>query len=103
MNEVGKKYNYRTLYRKRKLYEVFSNEKLTPLVSKLTWSHYLLLLTLNTDNKIIYYINVSISQNFSVRELEIRIKNKEYERLGYKVKEKLITQEETIINDFIKN
>lgn len=36
MSEVGKKYNYRTLYRMRKLYEVFSNEKLTPLVSKLT-------------------------------------------------------------------
>ena len=36
MIEVGKKYNERTLYRMRKFYEVFSNEKLTPMVSKLS-------------------------------------------------------------------
>ncbi len=41
MLEVGKKYNERTLYRMRKFYEVFKNEKLTPLVSKLSWSHYI--------------------------------------------------------------
>src|SRR5574344_1377497 len=38
MNEVGKKYNYRTLYRMRKFYELFNNVILTPLVSKLQWS-----------------------------------------------------------------
>ena len=36
--EVGKKYNYRTLYRMRKFYELFSDEKLTTLWSKLSWS-----------------------------------------------------------------
>ena len=41
MLEVGKKYNYRTLYRMRKFYDMFSNEKLTPMVSKLCWSHYM--------------------------------------------------------------
>ena len=76
MREVGKKYNYRTLYRMRKLYEVFGNEKLTTMLSKLTWSHYLLLLTLNENNKIIYYINLAISQNFSVRQLEEKSKIK---------------------------
>ena len=35
MVEVGKKYNYRTLYRMRKFYEVFSNEKLTPIEVKI--------------------------------------------------------------------
>ena len=34
MLEVGKKYNYRTLYRMRKFYELFDNEKLTTLLSK---------------------------------------------------------------------
>mgnify|MGYP003289225941 CR=1 FL=1 len=38
--EVGKKYNERTLYGMRKFFEVFSNEKLNPLGSKLSWSHY---------------------------------------------------------------
>ncbi|MBO5095778.1 MAG: DUF1016 family protein [Bacilli bacterium] len=103
MREVGKKYNYRTLYRMRKLYEVFGNEKLTTLLSKLTWSHYLLLLTLNDNNKIIYYINLAISQNFSVRQLEEKIKNKEYERLDENTRNKLIKQEENKVSDLIKN
>ena len=41
--------------------------------------------------------------NLSVRELKIRIKNKEYERLDNKTQEKLITKEEINIEDFIKN
>ena len=49
MLEVGKKYNERTLYRMRKFYEVFKNEKLTPLVSKLSWSHYIQLLSLKFE------------------------------------------------------
>jgi len=40
MVEVGKKYNYRNLYRMRKYYEIFSNEKLPTLSAKLSWSHY---------------------------------------------------------------
>lgn len=40
MLDVGKKYNEITLYAMRKFYEVFSNEKLNPLGSKLSWSHY---------------------------------------------------------------
>jgi len=103
MLEVGKKYNYRTLYRMRKLYEVFSNEKLTPLVSKLTWSHYLELLSINDSDKISYYINICISQNLSKRELISKIKLCEYERLDDFTKFKLINKEESKINDFIKN
>ena len=38
--EVGKKYNLSNLYRMRKFYKIFSNEKLEPLVPKLCWSHY---------------------------------------------------------------
>ena len=103
MMEVGKKYNIRTLYRMRKFYEVFSNEKLTPLVSKLTWSHYIQLVSLNDVNKIIYYINVSVNQNLSKNELIERIKNKEYERLPLTTKNKIITKEESKIDDLIKN
>ena len=40
--EVGKKYNRRTLFRMKKLYIVFSNKKVTTLLTQLTWSHYLL-------------------------------------------------------------
>ena len=63
INEVGKIYNERTLYRMRKFYDLFSNEKLTPLVSKLSWSHYTLLLSLKNNDEIIYYINKTLSNN----------------------------------------
>ena len=41
--EVNKKYNKRTLYRMRQLYIFLSNEKVSPVGTQLTFSHYLLL------------------------------------------------------------
>ena len=55
--EVGKKYNERTLYGMRKFYEVFSNEKLNPVGSKLSWSHYREVLSIKNVDEIIYYLN----------------------------------------------
>ena len=57
----------------------------------------------NDINKIDYYIKIAEQQNLSVRQLRERIKNKEYERLDEKTKEKLINDEEPRINDLIKN
>lgn len=76
--EVGKKYNERTLYRMRKFYEIFSSKKLTPLVSKLSWSHYLQLLSLRNNDEIIYYINLTLKHNLSKRQLQDRIIAREY-------------------------
>lgn len=101
--DVGKKYNYRTLYRMRKLYEVFRDKKLTTMLSKLTWSHYLLLLSLNDNAEIYYYIKVSEEQNLDARGLNNKIKSNEYKRLDEKTKSKLINNEKTLISDFIKN
>ena len=101
--EINRKYNYRTLYRMRKFYEVFKSEKLTTVLSKLTWSHYLELLHINDDNKILYYSNISIDRNLSVRELSKIIKSNEYERLDENTKVKLISQEQITVSDFVKN
>ena len=103
MIEVGKKYNERTLYRMRKFYEVFNNEKLTPLVSKLSWSHYIQLLSLKNVNEIIYYINVTLNNNLNKRELQERINNQEYDRLSNETKIKFIESEELKVNDLIPN
>ena len=78
-------------------------EKLPTLSAKLTWSHYDELLKLNSIDEINYYIIITEQQNLSVRELRARIKNKEYERLDDKTKQKLITKKETTLVDFIKN
>jgi len=101
--EVGKKYDKRTLRRIRQYYIVFKDGKWSPLATKLTWSHYIELLPLKNDDKIMYYINQCITFNLSRNELRERIKNKEYERLDEKTKLKLINKEEPTVKDLIKN
>ena len=104
VDEIGKKYNYRTLYRMRSFYKVFNNEKLTPLVSKLSWSHYIQLLSLNDIDEIIYYIRQSVKLHLSKNDLISKIKKKEYERLDNKTKEKLKNNiEEIVVSDLVKN
>ena len=101
--EVGKKYNRRTLFRMKQFYNMFKDEKVSPLATQLTWSHYVELLPLSDTNEINYYINLSINNNLGVRELRNRIKNKEYQRLDNNAKNKLINKEEMDVIDYIKN
>lgn len=79
--EIGKKYNRRTLFRMKQFYNVFSNSKVSPLATQLTWSHYIELLPIKDENKLIYYLNISIEQNLSRNNLRYKIKAKEYERV----------------------
>lgn len=101
--EVGKKYNKRTLFRMRQFYILFKDEKVSPVRTQLTWTHFRELLPIKDINKINYYINITETQNLSVRQLRLRIKNNEYERLDDKTKLKLIKKEKTKVEDFIKN
>ena len=101
--EVGKKYNERTLYGMRKFFEVFNNEKLNPLGSKLSWSHYRELLTIKNIDAIIYYIGICENNSLSKRQLQERIKNHEYDRLNNETKTKLIESKELKVDDLIPN
>ena len=101
--EVNKKYSTRLLFRMRRLYMFFKEIKMPTLSAKLTISHYDELFKLNSNNKINYYIKITEQQNLSVRQLREKIKNKEYERLDEKTKEKLMSNEEPKVNDLIKN
>lgn len=103
MVEVGKKYGKSTLFKIRKFYLIFSNEKVAPLVPQLSWSHCLILLPIKDINKINYYIEQVSKRNLSKRQLENAIKMKEYERLPNKTKSKLINKQESNIVDFVKN
>ena len=103
INEVGKKYNERTLRRMRQFYVVFNNEIWSTMSTKLTWSHYVELLPLKDVNEINYYINITEEYNLGIRELREKIKNREYQRLEDKTKLKLINKEEITVSDFIKN
>ena len=100
--EVGKKYNRRTLFRMKQLYNVFSNEKVSTLWTQLTWSHLRLLFNLEIDS-INYYIQIIIDKHLSVRELEFKIKSNEYERLPVETKNKLICDENIEVKDLVPN
>ncbi len=101
--EIGKKYNKRTLFRMRQFYLTFKDEKVSPVGTQLTWTHFRELLALKNMNKINYYIKITGENNLSVRELRQRIKSNEYERLDDKTKVMLIKKEEPKTEDLIKN
>ena len=103
MNEVGKKYDKSTLFRIRKFYLIFSDEKVVPLVPQLNWSQCLILLPLKDINKINYYIKQITIRNLSKRELQQIIINNEYERLPEETKSKLIKNQNENLMDLVKN
>ena len=103
MVEVGKKYKVSNLYKMRKFYEIFSDEKLYPLGTKLSWSHYRELLTIKNIDEIIYYIHICEEGNLSRRQLQEKIKNNEYNRLSSETKIKLIESKDLNVNDLIPN
>lgn len=98
--DLNKKYSVTTLSYMKQFYEsgIFQ-----PMVGKLSWSHYLQLLPLKDKDKINYYIDITLKNNLSKRQLCERIKNNEYERLDDKTKQKLIEHKETKVEDLIKN
>ena len=103
VKEVGKKYNKRTLFRMKQFYNKFNNQIVSPLATQLTWSHYTELMSVKDNDKIMYYISITVKNNLSKRELREKIKSKEYERLPEKTKEKLINKEKTKVIDYVKN
>ena len=103
VNELGKKYNVRTLRRIRQFYLVIGDKIWSPVATNLTWSHYSELLPLKDINEINYYIKITSEQCLSKRGLREKIKNKEYQRLDDNTKLKLVNKEKINIGDNIKN
>ena len=98
--EFGKGYTQTRLKYIRRFYEI--SLKCPTLSDKLSFSHYCEIMWLD-ENEIDYYINISLIDNLSVRELRKKVKSKEYERLPEETKNKLIKKEETNEEDLIKN
>ena len=87
----------------KQFYNVFSNEKVSTMLTQLSWSHYLLLISLNDYNEIIYYIRVAKDNNLSQRQLQKRIKNSEYKRLPIETRSKITNSELLNIKDLVPN
>ena len=100
INELGKKYSYRTLNYMVKFYNL---QKMQSLTANLSWGHWIELLSIKDDNKIDYYIKQCELHSLTTRQLREKIRLKEYERLPEKTKIKLIENKKSDIKDLIKN
>ena len=98
--ELGKGYSERSLKYMRKFYIC---QKGQPLAAQLSWSHYIILLSIEDKYKRDYYMNKVITCNLGKRELYDRIKSNEYERLDEVTRNKLIIKEKLDISDEIKH
>ena len=99
-NDLNKNYSVRYLFDIRKLYLFI---KVHPLGAQLTMSHCRILFRLNNSDEIEYYINQVIDKNLSKRELEILIKNKEYDRLPIETRNKILNKEQLEVRDLVPN
>ena len=98
--ELGKKYSYRTLNYMVKFYRF---QKVQSVTANLSWGHWIELLSIKDINKIMYYVKQCENLVLTTRQLREKIKNNEYERLPEETKNKLITKEESKVEDLIKN
>ena len=90
MVEVGKKYNERNLRYMRQFYEMIIETKWNAMRSKLCWSHYREVLSLNDIYEIRYYLNECENKSLTHRQLHEIIKQNLYNRLSEETKNKLI-------------
>lgn len=103
-HDLGKGYSWRNLYNMRAYYLMFSsNSILQATIAKLSWTHYLELLSLKDVNEIKYYIDISIKQRLGYRELHEKIKDAEYKKLSDEVKLKLLENKKPTITELVKN
>jgi len=100
-NEFGKGFTTTRLKYFRRFFDIFS--KSPTLSDKLSFSHYCEIIWLNNIEEIKYYIDITIKNNLSVRQLRQKIKSNEYERLPEETKLKLQNNDNIELKDIIKN
>lgn len=102
--DLGKGYSWRNLYNMKSYYDMFSSNKiLYALRTKLGWTHYRELLSLDDPNEIKYYIELSIKNNLTYRQLHEKIKSNEYKNLSEETKEKIIDNKKPELIELVKD
>ena len=100
-NDLNIRYDVSSLNKMRKFYCLI--EKMATVSPNLSYSHYVELLPYDDLNKVRYYIKITEEQNLLIRQLRIKIKSNEYERLPEDSKNKLSDKNESTIIDYVKN
>ena len=93
-----KGFTARNLWRMKQFYEIYQdNEKLTPLVTEISWTNILIILSsAKTDEERVFYLLLTSKERYSKRELERQIKSGIFERTML-ANEKTLTGGERII------
>lgn len=75
-------FSTQNIWRMKQFYETYvDNEKLSPLVRELSWSHNLLILSkTKSDEEKEFYLTLSIKERYSKRELERQLDSAFFER-----------------------
>ena len=99
--ELNNKYDVSYLNKMKKFYLLI--QKLATLSPKLSYNHYVELLSLKDITEIKYYIKIVENKNISIRQLREKIKSKEYKRLPESAKKKLISDKECELTELVKD
>ena len=100
--EYGKKgFEERTIRRMMQFAQTFPNlQILSPLVSKLSWSHFLTVMTLKDELQREFYLTMAASEQWSKRTLQSKIDGMLYERTAISSKpDELIKKELVQLRD----
>ena len=79
-NLYGKGYSERNLANMMQFQELFSENILQSLIAKLTWTHFIQLLSIKEPLKREFYATICYNEHWSVRTLKERINSMLYER-----------------------
>lgn len=81
VEKYGSQFAEKNLRRMMRFAEVFSDFTIVaPVVRQLSWSHFLMLLPLKSEESRAYYIQKAIEATWSKRELQYQIERKAFER-----------------------
>ncbi|MGB6151015.1 MAG: PDDEXK nuclease domain-containing protein [Pricia sp.] len=81
VEHYGKSFEARNLRRMMQFARTFSNfEIVSPLVTQLSWTHFIVLLPIKDDNKRFFYASKAAEEGWSKRQLQFQIERKAYER-----------------------
>ena len=77
-----KGFNRRGLYRMKQFYETYvDNEKVSPLVTQLSWTNHLLIMSgSKSDEEREFYMRLAVQERYSKRQLERQMDSGYYER-----------------------
>jgi len=103
IERFGKSFEARNLRRMMQFAELFPNfEIVSPLVSQLSWTHFIILLSVKKRNSRLFYAEKAAEGRWSKRELQRQIERKAYERSEI-ADTKLALKEESTLNGNFKD